>query len=86
MDFELTEEQKMLQKMAKDMSEKHFKEKAFTWDKRDEYPWENAKILAKNNMLVSGSLRRMAEVVRASWMLSRDGADHHGLPQYCRRL
>lgn len=51
MDFELTEEQKMLQKMAKDMAEKHFKEKAFTWIKRQEYPWENAKILAKNGML-----------------------------------
>ena len=51
MDFELTEEQQMLVKMAKDMSEKHFRAKAFTWDKTHQYPWENAKILAKNGML-----------------------------------
>jgi len=51
MDFELTQEQRMVQKMASDLAEKHFKAKAFTWAKRDEYPWENAKILAKNGML-----------------------------------
>ena len=51
MDFELTQEQKMVQKMARDLAEKHFKAKAFTWEKREEYPWENAKILAKNGML-----------------------------------
>lgn len=51
MDFELTQEQKMVQKMARDLAEKHFKAKAFTWEKRGEYPWENAKILAKNGML-----------------------------------
>jgi alkylation response protein AidB-like acyl-CoA dehydrogenase len=51
MDFELTQEQQMLVKMAKDMSEKHFRAKAFTWEKNQQYPWENAKILAKNGML-----------------------------------
>ncbi len=51
MDFELTEEQKMLQKMSRDLAEKHFKEKAFTWHKRGEYPWENAKILAQHNLM-----------------------------------
>ena len=41
MDFELTDEQKILQTTARNMAEKHFKAKAFTWDKRGEYPFEN---------------------------------------------
>ena len=54
MDFELTDEQKILQRTARNMAEKHFKAKAFTWDKRGEYPWENAKILSKNGIKYFG--------------------------------
>lgn len=50
MDFQLTEEQKMLQDMARNLAQKKFADKAFTWDKTGEYPWENAKILAEQGL------------------------------------
>lgn len=48
MDFQLTEEQRILQESARRLAQDKFAEKAFTWEERDEYPWENAKILAEN--------------------------------------
>jgi len=51
MDFKLTEDQQMLQKMAKNLASEKFKPKAFTWDKTDEYPWENLKTLATHGLI-----------------------------------
>ena len=36
--------------MARNLAQKKFAEKAFTWDKTGEYPWENAKILAEQGL------------------------------------
>jgi len=49
MDFQLTEEQRILKESVRRLAERHFAEKAFTWG--DEYPWENAKILADNGLM-----------------------------------
>ena len=49
MDFQLTEEQRILKESVRKLAERHFAEKAFTWE--DEYPWENAKILADNGLM-----------------------------------
>jgi alkylation response protein AidB-like acyl-CoA dehydrogenase len=48
MDFNLTEEQRILQDSAKRLAEREFAKNAFTWEERREYPWENLKILAEN--------------------------------------
>ena len=48
MNFQLTEEQRILQESARRLAQEKFAGKAFTWEERDEYPWENAKILAEN--------------------------------------
>src|SRR5690606_16049918 len=45
-DFQLTEEQKLLQQSARELAERHFAAKAFTWDEKGEYPWENLKLIA----------------------------------------
>ena len=51
MDFKLTEDQQMLQKMARNLAIEKFKPKAFTWDKTDEFPWENLKSLAEHGLI-----------------------------------
>ena len=51
MDFKLTEEQLMLQKMARNLALEKFKQKAFTWDKTGEFPWENLKTLAQHGLI-----------------------------------
>ena len=39
MDFQLTEEQRILQESARRLAQDKFAEKAFTWEERDEYPY-----------------------------------------------
>jgi len=51
MDFKLTEEQMILQDMARKLAVDKFKPKAFTWEDSEEYPWENLKILADNGLI-----------------------------------
>jgi alkylation response protein AidB-like acyl-CoA dehydrogenase len=51
MDFNLTEELLELQKWAKNFAKEKFSEKAYTWTKNHEVPWENAKILAENGLM-----------------------------------
>jgi len=51
MDFKLTEDQVMLQKMARNLAIEKFKPKAFTWDKTDEFSWENLKTLAEHGLI-----------------------------------
>jgi butyryl-CoA dehydrogenase len=51
MDFELNEEQKMLKRMARTLSEKEFKPRAAEWDESGEIPLENFKSLAKLGLL-----------------------------------
>ncbi|UOF91162.1 acyl-CoA dehydrogenase [Fodinisporobacter ferrooxydans] len=51
MDFQLTNEQKELQKFARDLAKAKFAEKAFTWDEKGEPPFEHAKILAHHGLL-----------------------------------
>lgn len=46
MDFQLTEEQRHLQRSARRLAQEQFAAKAFTWDVTGEYPWDNAKTLA----------------------------------------
>jgi alkylation response protein AidB-like acyl-CoA dehydrogenase len=51
MDFQLTDEQRLLQEAARKLAEERFAAKAFTWERRGEYPWENAKALAEAGFL-----------------------------------
>lgn len=51
MDFELTEEQKMLKKMAGNLAKKEFKPRAFEWDEKEEFPWDNVRKLAAQGLL-----------------------------------
>jgi alkylation response protein AidB-like acyl-CoA dehydrogenase len=48
MNFQLNEEQRILQESARRLAEDKFAPKAFTWEEKDEYPWENARVLAEN--------------------------------------
>ena len=48
MDFELTEQQRLVRRTARDLAEEHFADNAFTWD---DIPWKNAKLLAEHDML-----------------------------------
>jgi len=48
MNFQLTEEQRILQESTRRLAQEKFAAKAFTWEEKDEYPWENAKILAEH--------------------------------------
>lgn len=51
MDFQLSDEQQALQRMARGLAEKHFASQAFTWERTGEFPWENARILAEHGLL-----------------------------------
>lgn len=51
MDFHLSQEQIELQRWARDLARDKFSEKAYTWVKRGEVPWENAKILAEQGLM-----------------------------------
>lgn len=51
MDFQLTDEQKELQKWARALSKEKFSEKAFTWAKTGDFPKENSKVLANHGLL-----------------------------------
>jgi alkylation response protein AidB-like acyl-CoA dehydrogenase len=51
MNFQLTDEQLELQKWSRNLALDHFAEKAYTWEKKEETPWENARILAKYGLL-----------------------------------
>ncbi|MBL4954941.1 acyl-CoA dehydrogenase family protein [Neobacillus sp. OS1-32] len=51
MDFNLTADQLELQKWARNFAKEKFSEKAYTWAKSGEVPWENAKILAEHGLM-----------------------------------
>ncbi|OUM90389.1 MAG: acyl-CoA dehydrogenase [Bacillus thermozeamaize] len=51
MDFQLTDEQLELQSWARNFAKEKFSEKAYTWEKKGEVPWENAKILAQHGLM-----------------------------------
>lgn len=50
MDFQLTDEQKMLKSMCRRLAEEVFRPLADRWDKNDEEPIQNIKVLAKNGL------------------------------------
>ncbi len=47
MDFDLTEEQKRVQAKAREIAVSRIAPKAAVWDRTEEYPWENARVLAE---------------------------------------
>ena len=51
MDFRLTEEQQMLKDMVRKISMSEFAPKAAEIDEKEEFPWENKKILENNGLL-----------------------------------
>lgn len=51
MDFTLSKEQEDLKKWAKNLAKEKFSEKAYTWIKNGEVPWENARILAEHGLM-----------------------------------
>jgi alkylation response protein AidB-like acyl-CoA dehydrogenase len=51
MDFRFTEEQKMLKDMVRKISVSEFAPKAAEVDEKEEFPWDNKKILEKNGLL-----------------------------------
>lgn len=51
MDFNLTEEQHMPRDMVKKIAENEFRPKAAEIDKKEEFPWQNKKILEDNGLL-----------------------------------
>ena len=46
MDFDLTDSQREIRQKAREIAESKIAPKAAHWDKTEEYPWENARILA----------------------------------------
>ncbi len=51
MDFRLSEEQQMLRDMVRKISENEFAPRAAEIDQKEEFPWENKKILEENGLL-----------------------------------
>ncbi len=50
MDFALTPEQRLLKDSVKRMAREQFGPDAFSWEDRQEYPWKNAEILAREGL------------------------------------
>ena len=51
MDFQFTEEQRMLKEMVAHLADKKIRPNAAKWDETESFPWENLKILAENGLL-----------------------------------
>ncbi len=51
MNFDLTDDQKLIKDMVRDFAEKELKEKAVEIDKSREFPWDNLKKMAKLGLL-----------------------------------
>jgi butyryl-CoA dehydrogenase len=51
MDFDLTDNQKLVKDMVRDFAEKELKEKAVEIDKSQEFPWDTLKKMAKLGLL-----------------------------------
>ena len=51
MDFNLTSDQLELQKWARSFAKEKFSEKAYTWVRNKEVPWDNAKVLAAHGLM-----------------------------------
>ncbi len=51
MDFQLTDKQTMLRKLAYDLAEKAFRPEAARWDEEESFPWDNIRILAQHDLL-----------------------------------
>jgi len=51
MDFNLSEEQQMLRDMVRKIGENEFKPKAAEIDQKEEFPWQNKRILEENGLL-----------------------------------
>src|SRR5437588_12753444 len=51
MDFQLSTEQGELQRWARNLVREKFSEKAYTWVKSNEVPWENARVLAEHGLM-----------------------------------
>jgi len=51
MDFQLSEEQQMLRDMVRKISANEFAPRAAEIDEKEEFPWENKKILEENGLL-----------------------------------
>lgn len=51
MDFNLTDDQRELQRWARDFAKEKFSEEAYTWVNRDELPLKNAKILSEYGLM-----------------------------------
>lgn len=51
MNFDLTDDQKLVQDMVRDFAEKELKEKAVEIDKSQEFPWDSLKKMAKLGLL-----------------------------------
>ncbi len=50
MDFSLDPDQQALRDSVRRMAISRFGPKAYTWEDRDEYPWENARVLAEQGL------------------------------------
>lgn len=51
MNLELTPEQQVIQRTARDLAEREFPAEAWEWARRDDYPRDNARALAKAGLL-----------------------------------
>jgi len=51
LDFNLTDDQRELQRWARDFAKEKFSEEAYTWVNRDELPLKNAKILSEYGLM-----------------------------------
>ena len=51
MDFKLSEEQQMLRDMVRKIGVKEFAPRAAEVDLKEEFPWENKKVLEENGLL-----------------------------------
>ncbi len=51
MDFDLTDSQRKIQEKARDIAESRIAPRAAYWDETEEYPWENAQVLAESGFM-----------------------------------